>query len=197
MKHFWRIYLILENQDRRLIWYRLLTSLQTCFLNNYQDYCQNVNFNLWLIWCLGLLQYRLHHIEWHQLSCKNLKHSCKSCYIEFLFNRVYLPSVHLCCLWRRKMDYRQLNKVTIKSKYSLPRIDDLSDQLKDAKMFSKIDRIFDYYQLRVRVINVPKITFWTCYSHYEFLVMSFGLTNAPPTFMNLMNQVFQLIIYWY
>jgi hypothetical protein len=93
-------------------------------------------------------------------------------------------SMRLC------VDYRDLNGVTIKFKYPLPQIDDVFDQLKGAKFFSKIDLRSGYHQVRIKFEDIPKTSFLTRYSQYEFTVMSFGLTNAPADFMNLMNRVF-------
>ena len=90
-------------------------------------------------------------------------------------------------------DYRQLNGVTIKNRYPLPRIDDLFDQLRGARVYSKIDLCTGYHQLRVREIDIPKTAFRTCYGHFEFMVMPFGLTNALAAFMDLMHRVFQPI----
>jgi hypothetical protein len=88
------------------------------------------------------------------------------------------------------IDYRSLNKVTIRNKYLLPRIEDLFDQLRGASVFSKIDLRSGYYQLRIQPSDIPKTAFITKYELYEFTVISFGLTNALAYFMYLMNSVF-------
>nr|GEU73279.1 putative reverse transcriptase domain-containing protein [Tanacetum cinerariifolium] len=91
--------------------------------------------------------------------------------------------------FRMCIDYRELNKLTIKNRYPLPRIDDLFDQLQGSSTYSKIDLRSGYHQLRVRDEDIPKTAFRTWYRHYEFQVMSFDLTNAPAVFMDLMNRV--------
>ncbi|KAL0554524.1 hypothetical protein IC582_008447 [Cucumis melo] len=102
-----------------------------------------------------------------------------------MFVKKKYGSISLC------IDCRELNKVTVKNRYQLPRIDDLFDQLQGATVFSNIDLRSGYHQLRIRDSDIPKIVFPSRYGHYEFIVMSFDLTNAPVIFMDLMNRVFK------
>jgi hypothetical protein len=92
------------------------------------------------------------------------------------------------------VDYRTLNDVTVKNKYPLPRIEDLFDQMRGARVFSKIDLRSGYHQMKIRPSDIPKTDFSTQYGLYEFTVMSFGLTNAPAYFMDLRNKVFMIRI---
>jgi hypothetical protein len=101
-----------------------------------------------------------------------------------LFVKKKDQSLRLC------VDYRPLNAITIKNKYPLPRINILFDQLVGAKVFSKVDLRSGYHQIKIHPEDVPKTAFSTRYELFEYLVMSFGLTNAPAHFMYLMNSVF-------
>ena len=102
-----------------------------------------------------------------------------------LFIREKDGTLRLC------IDYCQLNNLTIKNKYTLHLIDDLFDQVQGAKVFSKIDLKSSYHQIRIKEEVIYKIAFRTNYGHYEFVVLPFGLTNAPTTFMSLMHDIFQ------
>ncbi|KAL0431629.1 UNVERIFIED_CONTAM: Transposon Tf2-12 polyprotein [Sesamum radiatum] len=142
---------------------------------------------------ISIAPYRMAPVELQELK-KQLEELLEKGFIQpsispwgapVLFVKKKDGSMRLC------VDYRQLNRVTVKNKYPLPRIDDLLDQLKGATTFSKIDLRSGYWQLRIAEKDIPKTAFRTRYGHYEFLVMPFGLTNAPAAFMALMNRTFQ------
>nr|GEX47934.1 putative reverse transcriptase domain-containing protein [Tanacetum cinerariifolium] len=119
-----------------------------------------------------------------ELSNKGfIRHSSSPWGAPVLFVKKKDGSFRMC------IDYRELNKLTVKNRYPLPRIDDLFDQLQGSSTYSKIDLRSGYHQLRVREEDIPKTTFITRYGHYEFQVMPFGLTNALAVFMDLMNRV--------
>jgi hypothetical protein len=101
-----------------------------------------------------------------------------------LFVKKKDEALHLC------VEYRPLNAVTIKNKYPLPRIDILFDQLEGAQVFSKIDLHSGYHQIKICAEDIPKTAFSMRYGLYEYLIMSFGLTNAPAHFMYLINSIF-------
>ena len=102
-----------------------------------------------------------------------------------LFSKKKDKTLRLC------VDYRQLNRVMIKNRYPLLRIDDLFDQLGEAQVYSKIDLCTSYHQLRVKEADIPKTSFKTQYGHFEFTVMPFRLTNVPAAFMDFIHRVFQ------
>ncbi|XP_024016973.1 uncharacterized protein LOC112090286 [Morus notabilis] len=108
-----------------------------------------------------------------------------------LFVKKHDGSLRLC------IDYHQLNRVTVKNKYPLLRIDELFDQLGGSQYYSKTDLRSGYHQLKIREEDIPKTAFQTRYGHFDFLVMPFGLTNAPAAFMDLMNHVFQPYLDWF
>jgi hypothetical protein len=112
--------------------------------------------------------------------------SSSPCGYTILLVKKKHQSLRLC------VDYQPLNVVTVKNKYPLPRIDILFDQLADVKVLSKVDLSLGYHQIKIHLEDVPKTAFSTRYGLYEYLVMSFGLTNAHAYFMYLMNSVFML-----
>jgi hypothetical protein len=119
------------------------------------------------------------------LDMRFIRPSVSSRGAPVLFVKKKDGSMRLC------IDYRELNKITIKNRYPLPWIDNLFDQLKGARVFSKIDLRSGYHQLRIKAEDIPKSAFRTRYGHYKFLVMPFGMTNALAAFMDMMNRVFK------
>ncbi|GJS11547.1 putative reverse transcriptase domain-containing protein [Tanacetum coccineum] len=143
------------------------------------------------VFCRARAPYRLAPSEMKELS-EQLKELLEKGFIRpssspwgapVLFVKKKDGSFRMC------IDYRELNKLTVKNRYPLPRIDDLFDQLQGSSVYSKIDLRSGYHQLRVREEDIPITAFRTRYGHYEFQVMPFGLTNAPAVFMDLMNRV--------
>ena len=136
---------------------------------------------------------RMAPVEWQELRVQLqelldkgfIRQSTSPWGAPVLFAKKKDKTLRLC------IDYRQLNRVTIKNWYPLPRIDDLFDQLRGARVYSKIELRIGYHQLRVRDTDILKTAFRTRYGHFEFTVMPFGLTNAPTAFMDLIHRVFQ------
>ena len=142
---------------------------------------------------ISLTPHRMAPVEWQELGVQ-LQELLDKGFIRpstspwgalVLFAKRKDKTLRLCT------DYKQLNKVTIKNQYPIPRIDDLFDQLRGARVYSKIDLYTGYHQLRVRDIDIPKTAFRMSYGHFEFTVMPFGLTTAPAAFMDLMHRIFQ------
>ena len=125
-------------------------------------------------------------VQLHELLDKGfIKPSTSPEGAPILFAKKKGKTLRLC------IDYSQLNRVTIKNRYPLSRIDDLFDQLRGVRVYSKIDLRTSYHQMRVRETYIPKTAFKTCYGHFEFTVMPLRLTNAPAAFMDLKHRVFQ------
>nr|GEU68484.1 reverse transcriptase domain-containing protein [Tanacetum cinerariifolium] len=141
----------------------------------------------------------LEHITMKEVKTSRRGSDLRTCRLSENFPKSFLKTCQKDGLFPMCIDYHELNKLTVKSRYPLPRIDDLFDQLQGSSVYSKIDLRLGYHQLRVREEDILKTAFRTRYGHYEFQVMPFGLTNAHAVFMDLMNRgekeetAFQLI----
>ena len=141
---------------------------------------------------ISMTPHRMAPVEWQELRVQ-LQELLDKSFIRpstspwgapVLFAKKKDKTLRLC------IDYRQLNRVMIKNRYPLSRIDDLFEQLRGVQVYSKIDLRTGYHQLRVRETDIPKTSFRTRYGHFELTVMPFGLTNAPATIMDIMHRVF-------
>ena len=135
---------------------------------------------------MALVEWQELRVQLHELLDKRFIRPSTSPWGSLvLFAKKKDKTLRLC------IDYRQLNRVTIKNRYPLSRIDDLFEQLRGVRVYSKIDLCTGYHQFRVRETDIPKTTFMTRYGHFELTVMPFGLTNAPTIIMDIMHRVFQ------
>ena len=167
--------------------------------------------SMWVRGCLSLQRYLGYHLRQQLIGRLSLYQAPRETaelkvQLQELLEKVYIrPSMSPwgeTVLFVKKKDgtyrlcvnYRELNRATVKNKYPLPRIDDVFDQLRGASVFSKIDLRSDYHQLNISPEDIPKTAFRTRFGHYELTVMPFGLTNAPAAFMALMNNIFTLYL---
>jgi hypothetical protein len=147
---------------------------------------------------LGNLPPNVHRIVIPFPRRMKLRKLFKNCSTRVSSAIVPTPILLLCVMvlkkegtWHMCPDFHALNKLTIKDKFPIPVIDDLLDELSGAHYFTKLDLRFGYHQIRMKEVDIPKMTFQTHEGHYEFLVMPFGLCNSPSTFQSLMNHVFR------
>ena len=133
---------------------------------------------------MNILELNELKLQLHELIDKNyIRPSVSPLGAPILFVKKKDGTLHLC------IDYHQLNKMKIKNRYPLPRINDMFDQIREATIFLKIDLRYGYHQVKIKYAHIIKIAIKNRYGHYEFVVMSFGGTNAPTSFMCLMNNV--------